>query len=193
MTTEPKKDNKKESGASEQELTKIVGLLESLSGQFVALETRIKKVEATAGPANATEATDVALSKAENVAPKPEVVVDETIQERRIDPRYRKMVTDILGEQFEAWEEYSDCPPSHFRFVINVPPGLSSIPKNTHTRTGCDHDNPEVGCKVPPDLRSKTMTYAEGENGVKEWCNRVRLNLNKYYTTNALPSPFSNQ
>ncbi len=166
--------------------TQVIGLLKDMNKSITGIDDRLSAVEATQGPKNATEATNKAIDVAKEVEPP---VVDDTVQEHKLSEQYVKIVKDTLGDQFDAWEDYIGVPPSHFRFVISVPFALSSIPKETHTKAKCNHA--EKICKVPPDLRSKVISFGEGENGVREWCKRVRLNLNKFYTQNAIQTPFS--
>lgn len=180
--------------ASSEFETQVIGLLRDMNTTVTGIDGRVKDLEKARGPKNATEETEIAIQGAEKEASPPDV--DETIQEHRLSKQYAVIVKEVLGDQFEAWEEYEGVPPSHFRFVISIPPELSSIPKETHVKAGCDHkgERSETGekvCKVPADLRSRTLSFAEGENGVREWCVKVRQNLNKFYTQNALQSPFS--
>ena len=160
--------------------------LTTLAGEMKALGSRIESVEAAQGPETATQ--QIAKVTGQKV-PVKEEEVDETIEEKKLHPKHRKLVDEILGEQFNAWETYDDTNSTNFRFHIQIPADLSSVPKATHERAGCDHD--EEVCKVPPDIRSKAVSLAEGENGVKNWCLKVRKNLEKFYTSNAISSPFT--
>ena len=63
---------------------------------------------------------------------------------------------------------------------IKIPVELSSMPAEDRAK----------GRTL--DIRSKAISLSQGENGVIEWCKKVRNNLNKFYTKNALKSPFSN-
>ena len=171
----------------ESELSQLLGLVKDMSSTMTGLDERIKNIERDKGTLNASIATDEAIEKVKETEVK--VIIDDTIQEKRLDPRYRKIVDETLGKQFLAWEEYEGCPESHFRFVIQVPEEFSSRPASDHTRANCDHDDNK--CNIPSDLRSNTMTYAKGQNGVREWCMKVRNNLNRFYSSNGITSPFS--
>lgn len=167
--------------------SQMMELMKGLSSELGGLSKRVGSIEDKADR-SATKETERVISKVRAETPKE---VDETIQEKRCDPRYREVVDRILGRQFKAWEEYEGVLPGHFRFVVEVPVELSSVLPETHKRAGCDHENEK--CKLPADTRTKTISFAEHVNGVEEWCNKIRLNLNKFYSANALNSPFVRQ
>ena len=197
MATKGKDKETEPKGAKPSEFENgVVSVLKDLSATISELSkdvkgvvSRVDSLELNTGNAPATAQIKEAIAKKKGEAPKVKVVErDETLQEKRIDPRYREVVDRILGEQFVAWEDYEGVLPGHFKFNVLIPAELSSVPADTHARAGCDHDK-DV-CKVAPDVRSKVISFAEHVNGVEEWCKLVRQNLNKYYSQNAIRSPF---
>ena len=147
----------------------LVDLLGSMKDTLEGLDKRLGKIEETQ-PKTATEQIDKVMGKEKE---------DDTVQEMKIHPRHRKIVDELLGEQFFAWESYEGVSSTHFQFNIEVPEKLSSISKAD--RQKCQRR----------DIRSIAISLAEGENGVKEWCKKIRNNLSKHYNTNAIPSPFT--
>lgn len=160
----------------ETKIDSVMNLLQAMNKEFQSLSERLNKVEKVQGPQTATEQVARFTGKeSEKEEPK-----DQTLQEMILHPRHRKIVDEVLGEQFEAWETYEDTNTTRFMFHVKVPIELSSIPKEEKSK----------GRSL--DIRSKAIPQALGENGVREWCKLIRNNLNRYYTQNALPSPFSN-
>ena len=147
----------------------LIGLLEIMKDTLVGIDKRLLKIEETQ-PKTATEQIDKVMGKEKE---------DETVQEMKIHPRHRKIVDETLGEQFFAWESYEGVSSTHFQFNVEVPEKLSSISKADRQK----------GQKT--DIRSIAISLAEGENGVREWCKKIRKNLNQYYNDNAIPSPFT--
>lgn len=139
-----------------------------------AIGDRLTNLEDSQKPQTATDL--VARHTGEPVEKEPVKV--ETEPEMKISPKHRAIVDEVLGKQFYAWEDYEATDSTHFLFNIQVPKELSSLPK----------DDLEKG-KVM-DVRSKAVANAAGENGVREWCQLVRKNLNNYYAQNAIRSPF---
>ena len=103
---------------------------------------------------------------------------DETYPKDYIPPKFRKIVNEFLSEDFGArvvdFEDRTD-----FQFDIIVPEKYSSVTK-------------EDRAKGVEDIRTRIIPRALGENGVREWCQLIRKNLNKYYTNEGKASPFIN-
>lgn len=150
--------------------------LEDISNLLVGINDRLKVVEEVQRPKTATDQIQEVLDEAS--APKKEL--DGSPQDKSIPPQHKEQVENILGAQFEAWQTYEETDSAHFMLHILVPEQLSPISKET-----------KPGRKILPDIRSRAISHAEGVNGVREWCQKVRFNLNQYYSRNALPSPFT--
>jgi len=76
-----------------------------------------------------------------------------------IPPDYRKLVDEILNQEFKIrLAQPSDS--MSFQFTIIVPEQYSTM-------------TPQMKQLYGEDIRPKVITYAEGINGVKEWCERV--------------------
>ena len=103
---------------------------------------------------------------------------DETYPKDYIPPKFRKIVNEFLSEDFGArvvdFEDRTD-----FQFDIIVPEKYSSVTR-------------EDRAKGVEDIRTRIIPRALGENGVREWCQLIRKNLNKYYTNEGKASPFIN-
>jgi len=103
---------------------------------------------------------------------------DETYPEEYTPPKFRKLVDEILSKDFGL--KIDDFPDrTDMQINIIVPEKYSSLSKE-------DRD------KGAEDIRSRIVPRAMGENGVKEWCQLIRTNLNKFYTKEGVQSPFSN-
>ena len=148
----------------------LVGLIQSVNTNISDLKERVIQVEKKQNPPTATDQIAKVMEKEEDEA---------GYQEMKIHPKHRLLVDNILGKQFIAWESYDGSDSTHFEFHIKVPMELSSVPTEDRAKGRTE------------DIRTRVISQAAGENGVKDWCEMVRKNLNKYYTTNALPSPFS--
>ena len=145
----------------------VPALLAKIVERLDALE---KKVSPTA-----TDMIGDAMNAINQLEPVPQSSVDEAGPvEIKCHPRYRELANQIIGEQFIVWEDYSGVPATHFRINVKIPDKIS----------------PNKG--LTPDIRSKAVMNAEGESGVRDWFVLIRKNLNKYYSENALQSPFSN-
>ena len=151
----------------------LIAVLEGMKNSLIGLDKRLAKIEETQTK-TATEMVDKLMGKE-----KDDTTVDDTVQEMKIHPTHRKIVDEILGEQFFAWESYEGVSSTHFQFNVEVPEKLSSISKADRQK----------GQRT--DIRTITISIAEGENGVRKWCKKIRTNLNQYYNTNAIPSPFT--
>ena len=149
--------------------------LEDVANLIVGMNERLGKVEDAQKPKTATDQIQEHMDKASE----PKKESDGAIQEKFLHPSYKEVIENTLGNQFEAWQTYEETDDAHFMFHILIPPQLSPSKDN------------KSGKKVLPDIRSKAISHAEGINGVKEWCQKVRGNLNQYYSRNAIPSPFA--
>ena len=148
----------------------MLEILQDMNKDMKEIKKRLVEVEQVTGLTSATDQTTAIIG---------DVVEDDTIQDLKIHPIHRKIVDSILGEQFKAWETYDDTNSTHFMFHVQVPIKLSSIPEH------------EQKSGKSLDIRTKAISNAEGENGVQEWCKKIRQNLNKYYTVHGIRSPFT--
>lgn len=96
-----------------------------------------------------------------------------------VPQKYRQIVDEILSSEFGL-----DCIESKdnmdFEIQIIVPMRFSSL-TTQEKQAGVN------------DIRSKVISRALGENGIRDWCIKVRQNLNKFYVSSGVTSPFSNQ
>ena len=101
---------------------------------------------------------------------------DETYPKSYIPPKFRKIVDTILSEEFGLrvfdFEDRTD-----FQIDVTVPERFSSVSK----------EDKEKGVQ---DIRTRIIPRALGENGVREWCELIRRNLNKFYQKEGVQSPF---
>lgn len=179
----PKKAAKKPEEKTESGLGEVISLLKDLNEEIKGLGSRVDSLENLRTDKTATQQIgEVIASKGDDFA-------DATVPELVLPPKHRQIVVDILGEQFKAWEDFDKTPSTHFLFNIEIPRQLSSIPKEQHARANCDHERNV--CKLPSDVRSKAVSYAEGDNGVRTWCLKIRQNLNQFYAKEGIRSPFT--
>lgn len=96
-----------------------------------------------------------------------------------VPPKYRQICDEVLSPEFGL-----DCEEStvsmDFTIHIIVPDRYSSLTEKEK----------EMGVK---DIRSRVVSRALGENGVREWCVKVRENLNKFFSKSGVVSPFTSQ
>lgn len=135
-------------------LEKISETLEDLTNRIEKLENKEKeiKVETTA----TTDTTQV----------KPEIPIAQIKPEEGfpVPLEYREIINSVLNKDFGLKiDPLSDSPA--FTMTIVVPDKYSNMPTDQ-----------KAIMKV--DLRSKTITYAEGVNGVKMWAEQVFNNFN---------------
>lgn len=101
---------------------------------------------------------------------------DETYPESYMPPKFRKVVDTILSPEFGA--RVIDFPDrTDFQLDIFVPDRFSSVPL----------DERRNGVK---DIRTRIITRALGENGVREWCELIRKNLNRFFQKEGITPPF---
>jgi len=103
---------------------------------------------------------------------------DKTYPTGYVPKKYREIVDSILSPEFgitvHDFEDRMD-----FQLIIIVPDKFSSV-------------SSEDRKKGILDERSKMISRALGENGVREWCLLIRKNLAKYYNSSGVQSPFKN-
>ena len=150
-------------------LSKVEQQMEQMLGMMGGIVQRIEAIESKEiAPAKVVEAavSDTAYSKE----------TDPTYPPSYIPAKWRQLVNDILTPEFgitvNDFEDRTD-----FQVNIIVPEEFSSLSKEEKT----------AGVK---DIRSKVITRAMGENGVREWAQKVRVNLNRYFTKEGKASPF---
>ena len=146
----------------------MVAGLNSVGGAILKLiemqSASVKDIGPMTGAANAPEKFTPRLE-------------DETYPKHYIPPKFRKIVDTILSEEFGLrvmdFEDRTD-----FQIDIIVPDKFSSVSKEDKDR----------GVQ---DIRSRIIPRAMGENGVREWCELIRRNLNKFYQKEGVQSPFT--
>lgn len=129
------------------------------------------------------ENTPQAVGKEEMTKPVGNSVVnrpeneDETRPTSYVPAAFRRVVNEVLSEDFGIrvtdFEDSTD-----FMVDIIVPEKYSSL---------TDRDK-KMGVE---DIRSRIIPRALGENGVRNWCIKIRDNLSKYYGAAGVQSPFS--
>lgn len=103
-------------------------------------------------------------------------IEDETYPGGYVPPAYRRIVNEVLSEEFKLRvSDFQDR--TEFQLDIIVPDRFSSVSK-------ADRE------KGVEDIRSRIIPRALGENGVRDWCKLIRGNLNRYYTSSGKASPF---
>ena len=102
----------------------------------------------------------------ESVLPKLEqAVATPTESQYPIPLEYRDVVHTVLNAKFGIHiEALSDSPA--FRFIVVVPENYSNV-------------SDEYRRVYKEDLRPKVISYAEGINGVRDWCERVYNSFNQ--------------
>jgi len=157
---------KKEKSTSDEKLDAVLAGINTLAGavgKLVELQTIKKEISSEE-------------KKPEKFNPK---LDDETYPQMYVPPKYRKIVDEFLSPEFGLrvvdFEDRTD-----FMVEIIVPPKYSSLTK----------EEKEGGME---DVRSRMVTRALGENGVREWTKLVRKNLSRYYQQEGVASPFINQ
>ena len=170
--TKDKPDVPKESlSVTPEWLKKVDDALNFVLGMKTDIDDLKKKISPTA-----TDQIQKAIDEATPSVqmPPPNVIVQGGTPEYKCHPRHKQLADEILGSQFTVWESYDGVLSTHFQFNIKVPDVISPLKGQM------------------PDIRTKAIMNAEGENGVRDWLMLVRKNLNKYYSENALQSPFVN-
>jgi hypothetical protein len=160
---------------SEPKKDPIIDILEMLNKNVMDLSERLSVVEKKNTPLTATEEMGKIIETAKKDIPE---IKDETLVEKKIAPKHRQIVTEVLGAQFDAWETYDDVASTMFMFNVSVPLEISSM----------SAEDRKSGRK--DDVRSKAISLADGENGVRDWCKKIKENLNKYWSVHGISTPF---
>lgn len=127
-----------------------------------------------------TAKTESSFSNPQTTEPNQKVFTptleDESYPTNYVPPAFKKAVNEILSSEFSCRvQDFDDR--TDFLFEIVVPEKYSSVSK-------------EDRAKGVEDIRSKMISRALGINGVREWCQLVRKNLNKFYSSQGVQSPF---
>jgi hypothetical protein len=160
---------------SEPKKDPVIDILEMLNENIKEISNRLSAVEKKQTPLTATEEMSKIIDTAKKDIPE---IKDETLVEKKISSRHRQIVTEVLGAQFDAWETYDDVASTMFMFNVAVPLELSTM--SAEDRRGGRRD----------DIRSKAVSLADGENGVREWCKKIKENLSKYWSVHGISTPF---
>lgn len=109
----------------------------------------------------------------------PEAISSDYKPKGYVPQKYRQIVDEILSSEFGV-DCIENAQNMDFELQIIVPEKYNSL-------TVVEK---QAGMK---DIRSRVISRALGENGVRDWCIKVRENLNKFYTRSGVKSPFVNQ
>lgn len=92
---------------------------------------------------------------------------------------YRQICDEVLSPEF-GFDCIENTHNLDFEIQIIVPHEYSSLTEQEKL----------AGVQ---DIRSRVISRALGENGVREWCIKVRNNLNQFFTRAGVKSPFNSQ
>lgn len=149
---------------------RIFDILNGVADELKSMRARIEGIEAKDRPE--------ALAISKETAKAPEVVIDTTTPDSPtisyVPVNVRKVVDEILGEDFKV-EVYADSDLPQFNFSVIVPERFGTSTVMVDTKSGREAQSVE-------DRRSRVISNAEGVNGVREWCQKVRQNLLKHQT-----------
>ena len=171
-----KKDNKKkkileEAFPLEKKMDAVLSGIHTLAGavdKLVELQTLVKENSDVKGKISTEDSKDLGNFNAK--------LDDETYPSDYIPPKFRKIVNEVLSPEFGLqivdFEDRTD-----FQVNIIVPEKYSSVTKEDRN-------------KGVHDVRSRMVSRALGENGIRDWCKLIRSNLNKFYTREGVASPF---
>lgn len=161
----------KKAGKTDKDLLAVI---KELADRLSSVEARLVELF----PKSATEQIEEAIGE---YGPSQKLPLpDETVQKRELHSEYRQIIDQVLGKQFEAWETYDETPATHFKLYVLVPMEISSISAEERSRG------------INTDIRTAPISYAEGANGVRIWCMKIRQNLARYYANQGIRSPFTN-
>tara|TARA_R100000789_G_C3019551_1_gene153239 strand:- start:1923 stop:2468 length:546 start_codon:yes stop_codon:yes gene_type:complete len=105
-----------------------------------------------------------------------EAEMDETYPKTYFPPKYRDIMDEMLGKDFEGRvTDFDDR--TEFQFDVFIPKEYSSL----------SQEDKEKGVK---DVRTRIIPRALGENGVRDWCKLIRTNLNRYFAREGKATPF---
>lgn len=149
--------------------------INALAEQMDVFATAIKEISATLEEMKSTTAPSVNIA---SVIPS-EVIRSDYKPKGYVPQEYRRIVDEILSPEF-GFDTEESTDNMDFKIKIVVPTRFSSLT-----------DQEKAAGML--DTRSKVISRALGENGVREWCMKVRENLNKFYTRSGVTSPFIKQ
>lgn len=153
---------------SKTNVDKLVNMdIESLSDRITGLETAINKI--------VNKLNTPAEVKSEFKAP--DAIPSAYQSSGYVPPKYRQICDEILSSEF-GFDTEEQVGSMDFTIKIIIPERYSSLTAQ------------EKAANVQ-DIRSKVISRALGENGVRDWCIKVRENLNKFYTSSGVVSPFT--
>ena len=140
MAKKDKKDNEKTEGVSQEQFDSLAKLVTTLAGSVQAL-------------------ADSGVRKADPVSSKE---IDEAgPDEQPMNPHWRKIVTEILGSEFDCEASYPKS--GGLLFKVIVPKNLSNAPKSYFDM-------------YKRDVRTREIGHT-GSEGVKKWCEHIKKNL----------------
>lgn len=143
---------------------KITESLELLTQQILSMSESLNKLIVILSVPNHPITVESAQERKLVSNIPPQVITEQPVS-APIPFEYKQLVNEILNSSFEILlYPRSDSPA--FEFVISVPKKYSNATL-PHWET---YNN---------DLRPKVIEYAQGLNGVREWCERVFNNLNQ--------------
>jgi len=136
--------------------------IKSLLDAMVKLSKEIKPVAEIPGTAD--------MSKVKESVPEMRKEIDEQMErglseKAPVPPAWRKMVDEILGIEFGVDVVYPQSG-SGFLFRIIVPPERSNVSEAHKNFYGAD-------------VRTKAVSYSDGIEGVRKFCEMVKKNLEK--------------
>lgn len=142
-------------------LTQIVKSINDLSQkQPVIIEKPVQEISGTADLSKIKES-----EPAKTVPLSDEEIIAAGKEKAPIPPKWRKIVDDILGMDFGIDVVYPDAG-SGFLFKIIVPDEKSNA-SESHKRF----------YKV--DIRTKALSYSDGIEGIRKFCELIKINLEK--------------
>ena len=146
-----------------QMLTDIQSGMSSLTDVVKGLRERVIKLESVNDKILPEIPKEEGIDTPKMVEPKEELKRESVRQP--IPEEYKMLVANMLGEEFGIQMEYFTDKPE-FMFTIVVPKDYTDMDDKEYASRGAD-------------LRSKVISYAEGLNGVRAWCELVKGNLAK--------------
>lgn len=123
----------------------------------------------------------------ENITKTPETPTPSTSPTPTITPyksesyvpsEFRRIVDEVLSPEF-GLEVQDFVDRTEFQVTIIVPERFNTL-------------TPDQKKLTKRDERVKIIPRALGANGVRDYANLVRQNLNKFFATNGIPAPFAN-
>lgn len=145
-----------------QQMNSVVDLVGNLAEKVSSMEHKEAKLETFDANTGTTTAT---IGSEEDTTP-----------QNYVPRKWRQLVDEILSPEFGITiNEYDDR--MDFQVNIIVPDKFTSISKEERE-------------KGVIDIRSKVISRAVGENGVREWCQKIRNNLSRFYLKEGKQSPF---